>query len=51
MGKKYGFLSAENKQRVSGEMDSGTKDPKRSGDPIGREAREGCACLGGTVRA
>lgn len=31
-GRNYGFLSAENKQRISGEMDSGTKEPKRPGD-------------------
>lgn len=36
MGRNYGFLSAENKQRVSGEMDSGTKEPKRSGDSWGQ---------------
>jgi hypothetical protein len=32
MSKNYGFLSAKNKQEVSGEMESSTKEPPRSGD-------------------
>lgn len=48
MGKNYGFLSAENKQRVSGEMDSGTKRTQKMRDHIGPD-REGYAYLVGTV--
>lgn len=32
MNKNYGFLPTENKQGVSGEMDSGREESKRSGD-------------------
>lgn len=32
MHKNYGLLLTENKQGVSGEMDSGTEEPERSGD-------------------
>lgn len=32
MSKNYGFLPTENKQVVSGEMDSGMDKPERSGD-------------------
>lgn len=39
MGRNHGFLSAENKQRVSGKMDSGTKEPKRPGDSLGQIER------------
>lgn len=32
MNKNYGFLSAQNKHGVSGETESSTEEPKRSGD-------------------
>lgn len=32
MNKNYGCLPTENKQGVSGEVDSGTEEPERLGD-------------------